>query len=200
MNFITELKPNPENPRTITKDEFERLKAKIERNPDGLRVMSILYKDGVVIAGNQRFRALKELAKEGLKIEDSWFVDGKNWTQEQINEFIFISNISDGQWDWDSIANNPRWDEQKLADWGISTPTSWTSADPLSENSHDLSSSLNSSSEELRESLSVSIILDRATFVEFMTYVDYFKGKLGTENTTDTVVRAIKEAYEDSIR
>ena len=116
--MINKLKPNPDNPRVISAKQFDQLKDKIRRNPDGLRVMRILYVDGIVKVGNQRFRAIRQLHKEeGLEIKDDWFVDGKDWTPEQIEEFIIISNVSDGRWDWDKLAND--WDEQKLEDWGI---------------------------------------------------------------------------------
>ena len=44
-----ELQTNPHNPRTISKDAYEKLKRSIERNPDGLTANKIAYKDGIII-------------------------------------------------------------------------------------------------------------------------------------------------------
>lgn len=53
---------------------------------------------------------------------------------------------------------------------------------------------------ELRDSMSVSLTFDKASFVEFMTYANYFREKYGVDTVTDAVVQAVKEQYEDSIR
>lgn len=116
FNF-RELKPNPDNPRTITEKEFLNLKQKILRIPQGLEVQKILFKDGIIIAGNQRFRALLELADNGFEVKESYFVDATGWTDEQLEEFLITSNISDGEWDWDILAN--KWDIEQLGDWGL---------------------------------------------------------------------------------
>lgn len=116
FNF-RELKPNPKNPRIITEKEFLNLKQKILRIPQGLEVQKILFKDGIIIAGNQRFRALLELADEGFEVKDSYFVDATDWTDDQLQEFLITSNISDGEWDWDVLANE--WDIEQLGGWGL---------------------------------------------------------------------------------
>ena len=53
---------------------------------------------------------------------------------------------------------------------------------------------------ELRDSMSISLTFDKASFVEFMTYANYFREKYGVDTVTDAVVQAVKEQYEDSIR
>jgi hypothetical protein len=112
-----ELQTNPHNPRTISKDAYEKLKRSIERNPDGLTANKIAYKDGIIISGNQRYRAILEL---GLTIKPEWLKDLSGWTQEQIDEWVIQSNISAGEWDWDILANE--WDEDELDEWGLNIP------------------------------------------------------------------------------
>jgi len=112
-----ELQTNPHNPRTISKDAYEKLKRSIERNPDGLTANKIAYKDGIIISGNQRYRAILEL---GLTIKPEWLKDLSGWTQEQIDEWVIQSNISAGEWDWDALANE--WPEHKLEEWGVDIP------------------------------------------------------------------------------
>ncbi len=127
------LETNPHNPRTISKDSYEKLKASIERNPDGLTANKIAYKDGIIISGNQRYRAILEL---GLTIKPEWLKDLSGWTQEQIDEWIIQSNISAGEWDWDILANE--WEADTLIDWGIDMPDDWGSTKELPEDIDDI--------------------------------------------------------------
>ena len=114
---LQDLKPNPENPRTIDKESFDRLKGKIQRNPDGLTANKIVHKDGTIIAGNQRWRAITELK---LELKDDWFKDVSGWTAEQIREYLVVSNISDGDWNWDTLLNE--YEPTELSDWGLEVP------------------------------------------------------------------------------
>lgn len=123
-----ELQTNPHNPRTISKDAYEKLKRSIERNPDGLTANKIAYKDGIIISGNQRYRAILEL---GLTIKPEWFKDLSGWTQEQIDEWVIQSNISAGEWDWDILANE--WEQTDLEEWGVDTSQEWDNKKDLPE-------------------------------------------------------------------
>ena len=111
------LQPNPDNPRTISEEAFNKLKAKISRNPDGLRLQKIGHKDGIIIAGNQRYRAIKDL---GLDIKDEWLADLTGWTDEQIKEWLVTTNVSDGEWDFDLLAN--QYDMLELEELGVELP------------------------------------------------------------------------------
>lgn len=116
------LTPNPKNPRHITEEAFEQLKAKILRNPDGLTANKIVHKDGIIIAGNQRWRAITDLK---LELNDEWFKDVSGWTDEQIREYLVTSNVSDGTWDWDMLSST--YDALELEEWGVSIPN-WDDA------------------------------------------------------------------------
>ena len=131
--IIMELQTNPHNPRTISKDAYEKLKASIERNPDGLTANKIAYKDGIIISGNQRYRAILEL---GLTIKPEWLKDLSGWTQEQIDEWIIQSNISAGEWDWDILANE--WEQTDLEEWGVDTSQEWDNKKELPEDIDDI--------------------------------------------------------------
>jgi hypothetical protein len=112
---LSDLKTNPDNPRTITAEAFNQLKAKIQRNPDGLTANKIVHKDGIIIAGNQRWRAINDLK---LELNPEWFKDVSGWTDEQIREYLVTSNISDGAWDWDVLSST--YDHLELEEWGLS--------------------------------------------------------------------------------
>jgi hypothetical protein len=114
---LSDLKTNPDNPRTITAEAFEQLKAKIQRNPDGLTANKIVHKDGIIIAGNQRWRAINDLK---LELNPEWFKDVSGWTDEQIREYLVTSNISDGAWHWDVLSST--YDHLELEEWGLQIP------------------------------------------------------------------------------
>ena len=112
---ITEIKPNPNNPRILKDDKFKKLVISIEKFPEMADVRPIVVNmDMVVIGGNMRLRAMKEV---GWKEAPVQMVD---WTEEQQKEFIIKDNLGYGEWDWDDLANN--WDEQELTDWGLDIP------------------------------------------------------------------------------
>ena len=112
---ITEIKANPNNPRILKDDKFRKLVTSIEKFPEMADVRPIVVNmDMVVIGGNMRLRAMKEVGwKEA-------FVQIVDWTEEQQKEFIIKDNLGYGEWDWDDLANN--WDEQELTDWGLDIP------------------------------------------------------------------------------
>lgn len=185
---ISDIKPNPQNPRTIKDDNFKKLVQSIKDFPEMLDARPlVLNKDNVILGGNMRFKASKEA---GLKEVPVKIVD---WSEEKQREFIIKDNVSGGDWDWDILANE--WELDSITEWGLEMPE-W--ADDINEKTRSLQDSL--ADEELRDTMSVSLIFDKASFVEFMTYANYFKTKYGADNTTDAVFSAVKEQYESSIR
>ena len=112
---ITEIKANPNNPRILKDDKFRKLVTSIEKFPEMADVRPIVVNmDMVVIGGNMRLRAMKEV---GWKEAPVQMVD---WTEEQQKEFIIKDNLGYGEWNWDDLANN--WDEEELTDWGLDIP------------------------------------------------------------------------------
>ncbi len=69
----------------------------------------------VVLGGNMRLKALKELNYKEVPI-----ILADEWTEEQKAEFLIKDNVGFGEWDWDSLANE--WDAEKLDDWGLDLP------------------------------------------------------------------------------
>jgi hypothetical protein len=109
---ITEIKPNPNNPRIIKDDKFRKLVKSIQEFPDMLKVRPIVVnEDMVVLGGNMRLKAIREA---GLKEIDIEIV---NWDEQKQKEFIIKDNVGFGEWDWDDLANN--WDESELNDWAL---------------------------------------------------------------------------------
>lgn len=112
---ISDIKPNPQNPRTIKDENFKKLVQSIKDFPEMLDARPlVLNKDNVILGGNMRFKASKEA---GLKEVPVKIVD---WSEEKQREFIIKDNISGGDWDWDQLANE--WDVEQLDEWGLDVP------------------------------------------------------------------------------
>src|SRR3990167_1794388 len=126
MELLQKLKTNPSNPRTIKKEEFECLKNKIKAFPEMLEKRPIVYDREIVLGGNQRLQVLKDLVKEGFEVKESYFADVTGWTEEQKRQFVITDNISDGEWDYDILANE--WSDLPLDEWGIET-SGWDSGE-----------------------------------------------------------------------
>lgn len=118
---MIELTLNPDNPRQITKDAFEKLKKSIIEFPQMLEKRPIVYDENkVILGGNMRYRALQDLEKEGFEVKDEYFTDASNWTEEQKREFVIKDNSPkgiSGDWDVDVLAN--KWSDDPLDNWGM---------------------------------------------------------------------------------
>jgi site-specific DNA-methyltransferase (adenine-specific) len=117
---ITEIKPNPNNPRIIKDEKFAKLVKSIQDFPDMLNKRPLVcYTDTdgqfVVLGGNMRLKAAKE-----CKLKEIPIILADEWTAEQRAEFLIKDNVGFGEWDWEQLANE--WDVQQLEDWGLDVP------------------------------------------------------------------------------
>ena len=107
----------PKNPRTIRNEKFEKLKKSIEDNPEMLGMREVLvYPHGskfVIIGGNMRFQACKELQFETVPCK----VLNKETTAEQLRAITIKDNVGFGEHDWELLANE--WDSVELEEWGL---------------------------------------------------------------------------------
>lgn len=117
----SEIKPNPNNPRIIRDEKFEKLVKSIKEFPEMLQERPIVVNaDMVVLGGNMRLRACKEA---GLKKIPVAVVD---WSEDKQRQFIIKDNVGFGEWDWNIIANE--WDTEELERWGLDIPVFDTEA------------------------------------------------------------------------
>lgn len=128
---ITQIKPNPKNPRVIRDEKFEKLKKSIQDFPDMLNKRPLVCftdKDGkvVVLGGNMRLKAAKEIGLKELPI-----VLADEWTEEQKAEFLIKDNVGFGEWQWDELQAD--WDVEQLEAWGLDVPGFDLNADELGE-------------------------------------------------------------------
>lgn len=110
---ISEIRENPNNPRIIKDEKFKKLVKSIKEFPQMLELRPIVVDDDmVVLGGNMRLKALKE-----LNITEVPIIKASQLTEEQKKEFIIKDNVGYGEWDWDMLAND--WDDDLLDDWGL---------------------------------------------------------------------------------
>lgn len=113
MNMkIADIKPNPDNPRSIKDDNFKKLVQSIKDFPEMLDARPlVLNKENVILGGNMRFKAAQQAGLKELPVK---IVD---WSEEKQKEFIIKDNVSGGEWDWDVLANE--WEVDQLNEWGL---------------------------------------------------------------------------------
>ena len=113
---IDQINLNDGNPRTIKKDKLEQLKKSIKEFPEMLELRPIiLNENNIVLGGNMRVTALKELGYTEVP-----YVKVTDLTPQQQEQFIIKDNLSYGEWDWDILEE--WWDKDLLLDWGMDIP------------------------------------------------------------------------------
>jgi len=113
---ISEVKSNPNNPRIIKDDKFQKLVKSIKEFPEMLKIRPIVVNaDMVVLGGNMRLKACKEAGLKEVAI-----IKAEDLTEYQQKQFIIKDNVGFGEWDWEDLANN--WDAEQLTDWGLDIP------------------------------------------------------------------------------
>lgn len=110
----------PKNPRFIKDEKFKKLVKSIEENPEMLSLRELLVYpfNGkyVIIGGNMRFRAIKELGYKEVPCK----VIPETATIEQLKAYTIKDNNGFGEWDFDLLANE--WDVEDLDNWGVDLP------------------------------------------------------------------------------
>jgi hypothetical protein len=113
---INKVRTNPNNPRIIKDDKFQKLVKSIQEFPQMLEIRPIVVNDDmIVLGGNMRLKACLEAGLKEIPI-----IKASNLTEEQQKEFIIKDNVGFGEWDWNDLANN--WDSEQLETWGLDIP------------------------------------------------------------------------------
>ena len=86
-----DIRLNPDNPRQINEAKFKKLKQSIKDFPKMLELRPIVVdKEGIILGGNMRYRALQEL---GMEIKDEWVKVADKLTDEERRRFIVEDNL-----------------------------------------------------------------------------------------------------------
>ena len=116
---LKDIKPNPNNPRVLRDDKFQKLKQSIQEFPKMLSLRPIVIdENNIVLGGNQRYHALKDLGFTDL--DDSCVKYANDLTEEEKKRFIIADNVAFGEWDWETLAND--WEVVDLEAWGLEIP------------------------------------------------------------------------------
>lgn len=134
---LKDIKPNPNNPRVLRDEKFQKLKQSITEFPKmlSLRPM-VIDENNVVLGGNMRLRALQELGF--TDVDEAWVKRSSDLTEEEKRRFIIADNVAFGEWDWDTLAND--WEVVDLEAWGLEIPQFDNEAEELeaSEDDYDV--------------------------------------------------------------
>lgn len=116
---VSDLHKHPSNPRTLKDTAYNTLKQSIEANPELLEARPLILSNrtgkNIVIGGNQRLQVVKDLG--WLHVPCVLFPD---MSEEKEREIMIRDNVSNGDWDWDKLANE--WDSAELNYWGLEVP------------------------------------------------------------------------------
>lgn len=113
---IGDIKPNPDNPRTIKDDKFKKLVDSVRKFPQMLELRPIVVNsEMVVLGGNMRLKACQAAGLTEVPV-----ILSSGLTDEQQREFIIKDNVGFGEWDWETLANE--WDAEQLTEWGLDIP------------------------------------------------------------------------------
>jgi len=116
---INDIKLNPNNPRYIKDDRYQKLKKNMQEFPKMMKLRPIVVDDdGMILGGNMRYLAIKDL--KYTEIPEGWVVKASELTEDERRRFTITDNIPYGDWDYDKLANE--WDMTELQDWGIELP------------------------------------------------------------------------------
>jgi len=124
---ISKLKNNtgqvpglPKNPRFIRDARFDALKKSIEDDPEMLELRELIAYDYngelVVIAGNMRLRAMKDLGYKEAPVK----VLPPETPVEKLRAYSMKDNIPFGEMDWEAVAND--WEAVEYKAWGLEVP------------------------------------------------------------------------------
>ena len=80
----------------------------------------------VVLGGNMRVLALRELVVDGFEMKPEYIVSAEGWSEERKKEFVIKDNTHYGDWNMEMLANE--WTDYKLDEWGVKAIPDWSTA------------------------------------------------------------------------
>lgn len=113
IRLVSDIKPNEQNPRKISKDKFEKLKKSVSEFPKMLELRPLVVDgNGVVIGGNMRLKVAQELGIKELKV-----VCADDLSPEEIRRFVILDNTEFGEYDFEMLSS--LYDAKELLEWGV---------------------------------------------------------------------------------
>src|SRR5690606_27873894 len=113
---LSTIKSNPNNPWVIKDDKYKKLVKSIKDFPKMMELRPmVINSDNIVLGGNMRLKALKELGYK--EVPKEWIKSADDLTEDEQREFIIKDNIGFGEHDWEML--NAEWDLTELEEWGL---------------------------------------------------------------------------------
>ena len=106
---LADFSENPDNPQKVTEEAFLRLIGKLKRVPDGLNAHRIAYVTDdprgarLVLSGNKRLRALRQIYGADGRVPAAWFQDITSMSLAERHEFVIDANVQEGVWDAEKL-------------------------------------------------------------------------------------------------
>ena len=111
----SQLRMNPNNPRTIKTAKFRLLVESLEQDPEMLEARPIVVDPSMmVLGGNMRLKAARAAKLETVPVYIA------NWDEVKQRRFILKDNASYGDWDWDMLLNE--WEPDEIQSCGVDIP------------------------------------------------------------------------------
>lgn len=138
---ISQIKPNPKNPRRISEERLNRLGDDLSKFGDLSGV--VVNSDGTIISAHQRMRHFAEnggrlivtdryeralsdgtVSRGFIEISDGtrFIFREVDWPIEKADEATIVANIKFGEWDADALSSE--WGQYDLGGWGL-TENDW---------------------------------------------------------------------------
>jgi hypothetical protein len=164
---ISEVKNNPNNPRTIKDDKFQKLVQSIKDFPKMLEIRPIVVNDDmIVLGGNMRLKACKEA---GLK--EVTIIKASDLTEDEQKQFIIKDNVSGGEWDWEML--NAEWDSEELEAWGLDVPEFAADVDYSILDDEDVEEQLNDMTNGVKKAIQIEFEAEH--YVEAYELVKFWR-------------------------
>jgi len=145
---ISTVKSNPNNPRVIKDDKFDKLVQSIKDFPQMLEIRPIVVNDDmIVLGGNMRLKACKEAGLKEVPI-----IKASDLTEEQQREFIIKDNVGFGEWDWEQLKE---WDGEELEAWGLDVPEFAADVDYSILDDEDVEDQLNDMTNGVKKAIQI---------------------------------------------
>lgn len=185
MIKLKDLKPNDQNPRTVSNVGFNSLVRKLKRFPEGLKGNPIkIDENNIIIGGNQRYKALLKLGY--TEIPEEWVKIKQGWEKPQKVDFIIQDNKNAGSFDKEKM--EMQYTDLEIKEYGIQFPEA-LDFDLLKDNK-DIDEQMRSDEQNVMKSIHIEVNKDdyeeiyhsmnyaRAQGMELgMDFVQYLKKK-----------------------
>lgn len=121
MIKLSKVKYNKNNPRVQRDEQLDKLMKSIKDFPKMMSLRPMVVDDEwVLLGGNMRKKALHKLGYK--EIPEDWVKKASDFTEDQKKQFVIKDNISFGDWDFEALYDEDKWDVDKLSDWGLDLP------------------------------------------------------------------------------